>query len=67
MNRLFRSILTGSLFGAAAGTLLMIKRRKEAQRRRENRSGMKRIMSYLAGRMRGLYRLIPMGMLLRKN
>ncbi len=66
MNRLFRSILTGSLFGAAAGTLLMIKRRKEAQRR-ENRSGMKRIMSYLAGRMRGLYRLIPMGMLLRKN
>jgi len=67
MNRLFRSLLAGGLFGAAAGTFMMIKRRRQAQMRMQNRFGIRQIMNVLAGRLGGFYRALPLGTWMRRN
>lgn len=63
MNRLFRGLLAGGLFGAAAGTYMMMKRRRE-ERMRWQRSGymrMRRILSTLTGRMGSMSRAMLAG------
>ncbi|NLW09305.1 MAG: hypothetical protein GX036_05540 [Firmicutes bacterium] len=48
MNRLLRGLLAGGFFGAAAGTYMMLKRRRD-ERMRWQRSGYMRMRRMLAG------------------
>ena len=47
MNRLLRGLLAGGFFGAAAGTYMMLKRRRD-ERMRWQRSGYMRMRRMLA-------------------